>query len=67
MLPMGPKHFFLATNKENIARLEQGPRKMVMNINAEIIRNSDERIYARSRHSVEDAFVVKHLLAKKST
>jgi hypothetical protein len=65
MLPMSPKHFFLATNKENIARLEQDPRKMVMKINSEIIRNADERIYARSRHSVEDAFVVKHLLAKK--
>ena len=67
ILPMGPKHFFLSTNKENIARLEQNPRKMVMNINAEIIRNANERIYARSRHSIEDAFVIKHLLARKGT
>jgi hypothetical protein len=65
VLPMSPKHFFLATNKDNVARLEHDPRKMVTNINTEIIRNADERIYARSRHSVEDAFVIKHWLAKK--
>ena len=66
VLPMSPKHFFLATNKENISRLEKDPRKMVMNINTEIIRNADKRIYAKSRHSIEDAFIVKHWLTKKN-
>lgn len=67
VLPMSPKHFFLATNKENISRLEKDPRKTVTNINTEIIRNADMRIYARSRHAVEDAFVVKHWPSKKDT
>lgn len=67
ILPMSPKHFFLATSKENILRLEKDPRKMVMNINTEIIRNADKRIYARSMHSIENTFVLKHWLAEKST
>lgn len=67
ILPMSPKHFFLATRKENIPSLEKDPRKTVMNINTEIIRNTDQRIYARSRHSIEDTFVVEYWLDKKST
>lgn len=67
LLPMSPKHFFIATKKENLARLEQNPRKMIKSINIEIIRNANEGIYARSRHSVEDAFVIKHWRVKDRT
>jgi hypothetical protein len=67
VLPMSPMHFFLATSKENIVRLEKDPRKMIVNINTEIIKNADRRIYTKSRHSIEDAFVVKHWRTKKST
>ena len=59
-LPMGPSHFFLATHEQNINRLESNPRKMVAYINQEIINNSIERIYARSKHSINNAFVLKH-------
>ncbi len=60
ILPMSPMHFFLATNKENILRLESHPRQMVIHINTEIIKNATERIYAKSKTSIEDLFVIKH-------
>lgn len=60
ILPMGPKHFFLAASKETIGRLEQNPRKMVSNINNEIIMNAIKRIYARTKHSIKDNFIIKN-------
>jgi hypothetical protein len=63
-LPLSPKLFFLATSKENVSRLEIDRRKMVININTEIVKNADKRIYAKSRYSVEESFVVKHWTAK---
>lgn len=67
ILPMSPKHFFLATKKENIGRFEKHPRKMVANINIEIIKNANERIYARKKHSVKDNFIIKHWADKTIT
>lgn len=67
LLPMSPKHFFLATSKENIARLEKDPRKMVANINIEIIKNANKRIYARNKYSIKDNFIIKHWCTKKGT
>lgn len=60
IFPLGPKHFFLATHNQNIARLEKSPRKMVSYINQEIIKNANERIYARSKESISNDFVQKH-------
>jgi hypothetical protein len=65
LLPLSPAHFFLATNKDNIDRLAKNPRKMVMNINTEIIMNANKRIYAKSRASIKDNFVIKHWRSKK--
>ena len=65
ILPMGPHHFFLATHERNIGRIENNPRKLVSYINQEIISNSVERIYARSRHSIKNEFILKHW--KKAT
>lgn len=64
ILPMGPKHFFLATRGENIQRFEKNHRKMVTNINIEIIKNANKRIYASRKHSVKDNFIIKHLEKK---
>ena len=66
LLPMGPKHFFLATRQDNIGRLYQNSRKMVVNINIEIIKNSIKRIYARNKHSIKDNFIIKHWRVKVS-
>lgn len=65
ILPMSPTHFFLATKIDNISRLAREPRKMVMNINTEIIMNADKRIYTKSRTSIKDNFVIKHWRSKK--
>lgn len=67
ILPMSPKHFFLATHKENISRIEKDPRKMVANINIEIIKNANKRIYAQNKYSVKDSFIMKHWSTKTST
>ena len=65
ILPMGPKHFFLAARQDTIRRLEMNPRKMVSNINTAIILNAKSRIYARKRSSIEEEFVIK--IRKKLT
>lgn len=64
---MSPKHFFLATRKDNIDRIEKKPKKMVANINVEIIRNAKERIYARKKHSIKENFIIKHWGNKTGT
>lgn len=64
ILPTSPKLFFLATKQENIERLEKDPRKMVKYINAEVIKNAKERIYAKSSNSIEDNFIMKNWLKK---
>ncbi len=38
LLPMSPKHFFIATKRETLGRLPQSPREMIKCINIEIIR-----------------------------
>lgn len=60
VLPLSPKHFFLATRKQNLRRFPKDPRKTVKSINVEIIKNADVRIFARTRHSVKENFVIKH-------
>ncbi len=60
ILPMGPQNFFLATDERNIGRLETNPRKMVSYINQETVANSCKRVYARSRHSIKNEFLLKH-------
>lgn len=60
VLPLSPKHFFLATKKENLSRFPKEPRKMVKNINVEIIKNAESRIFARTRHSINEGFIKKH-------
>jgi hypothetical protein len=60
VLPLSPKHFFLATRNQNLSRFPKDARKMVKNINAEIIKNAEVRIFARTRHSVKDNFIIKY-------
>jgi hypothetical protein len=60
ILPMSPRHFFLASNERNFARLEINQRKMVTSINLEIIKNAKDRIYARSCDSIKESFILKH-------
>jgi len=60
ILPMSPRHFFLASDKSNFPRLEQNQRKMIASINIEVVRNAKDRIYARSRDSVKENFIRKH-------
>lgn len=60
VLPLSPKHFFLATRKQNLNRFPKDPRKMVKNINVEIIKNAEVRIFARSRNSIKENFIIKH-------
>ncbi len=67
ILPLSPKHFFIATNQVNINRLGKNPRKMVANINSEIIKNVNRSIYAKNKNSIEDSFIIKHWRSKKDT
>jgi len=60
ILPMGPKSFFMATNKNNLSNLTTNQSEMVSSINQEIIKNAKERIYAKSKHSISESFLVKH-------
>ena len=60
VLPLSPKHFFLATRKQNLSRFPREPRKMVRNINVEIIKNAELRIFARTRHSIKENFIINH-------
>lgn len=60
ILPMSPRHFFLASNASNFNGLESNQRKMVTSINIEIIKNAKDRIYARSRDSIKESFILKH-------
>ena len=60
VLPLSPKHFFLATRKQNLSRFPSEARKMVRNINVEIIKNAKLRIFARTRDSVKENFIIKH-------
>lgn len=60
ILPMGPRHFFIASKENNFARLEINQRKLVTFINAEIIKNAKDRIYARSTDSIKESLIRKH-------
>lgn len=60
ILPMSPRHFFIASNQCNFARLEANHRRMVTSINTEIIKNAKDRIYARSPDSIKENFIQKH-------
>ncbi len=66
LLPMGPKHFYIAAGKETIERMEKNPNKMVSNINKEIIMNSNSRIYARTKQSIKENFIIKNWKITKS-
>jgi hypothetical protein len=60
ILPMGPHSFFLATRSENIPRFEMEQSKMVASINQEILMSAKERIFMRSKSSIQDSFIKKH-------
>ncbi len=60
ILSMSPTHFFLATKQDTFLRLPRNPREMVSHINAEIVQNATERVYARTRNSIKENFVIKY-------
>ncbi len=60
IMPMSPRHFFIASKVDNFQRLEKNARKMVNFINIEVIKNARERIYTRNRESIKEQFLLKH-------
>jgi len=66
ILPLSPKHFFLATRSQNLNRFPTDPRKMVKSINYEIIKNTKLRIFARTRHSIKDSYIIDHWKKSKA-
>ncbi len=60
ILPMGPKAFFLATPQGNIKNITTDQRGIVSSINQEVLKNANERIYAKSKSSVPESFLYKH-------
>ncbi|WP_058119054.1 DUF4238 domain-containing protein [Photobacterium kishitanii] len=46
LMPLSPKHFFLATREENVSRFPSDPEKMVRFINSNIYRGAQKRIIA---------------------
>ena len=61
ILPLSPRHFFLATSKDNLSRLEANSTKMVKHINREIVGQASRYVYASAEHDVEKRFLEKHL------
>ncbi|BCE01085.1 DUF4238 domain-containing protein [Marinicellulosiphila megalodicopiae] len=60
ILPMGPKSFFLATHSQNMPHFEMNQRKMVACINQEILISAKERVFIRSKSSIQESFIKKH-------
>ena len=67
ILPLSPKHFFLATSQQNTSRLVNNPRKIASSINTEIIKNAKIRIFTKNKNSIKDSFLIKHWSKKNGT
>jgi len=61
ILPVSPKHFFIAKHTENDQILEKNKREIVKYINKLVLKNTVKRVYARSNDSIKDSFIIRYL------
>ena len=57
LLPLSPDSFALGVNNLKHELFEVGNNDIVKYINARVIKNANERIFARSSHSISDTFI----------